>query len=203
MQKSLRLLTVCAGRGETLLAPAVSSESPRRIMSAIRKQAVSTMGQPTPFFCGALGLEGDEQVDLAVHGGRDKALYAYPSEHYAFWKTSLDAAEPFINRFDLAGAVGENLSTEGLTEQEVYLGDLWNIGEVTLQVTMPREPCFKFNAVTGDKQASKKMAETGYCGWYLAVITPGILKAGDTIEVVPGSRHQTIHQAFKQKLHKG
>lgn len=195
-----RIVAIATGKSEALLVPSGHEGLPRRVMSAIRKQAVSTMDQPNPLFCGALGLEGDEQVDLTVHGGQEKALYAYPTEHYAFWKASLDAAEPFINRFERAGAVGENLATKGLTEKEVYLGDLWNIGEVTLQVTMPREPCFKFNAVTGDKQASKKMADTGYCGWYLAVITPGILKAGDIINVVPGSRHQTIHQAFTQKL---
>jgi len=71
---------------------------------------------------------------------------------------------------------------------------------VTLQVTQPREPCFKFNAVTGDKYASKKMADSGFCGWYLAVITPGVLNAGVSIRVVPGSRQQTVEQAFKQKL---
>ena len=200
MMNQARIVAIATGTSNTLLVPSGGSEPPRRVMSGIRKAVVSTLDKPVALFCGALGLEGDEQVDLTVHGGQEKALYAYPTEHYEYWKTSLDAAEPFVNRFDHAGAVGENLATQGLTEQEVYLGDLWNIGEVTLQVTMPREPCFKFNAVTGDKQASKKMADTGYCGWYLAVITPGILKAGDTINVVPGSRHQTIHQAFKQKL---
>jgi MOSC domain-containing protein YiiM len=198
-----RIVAIAAGKSEALLIPSGHGGMAKRIMSAIRKRAVSTMDQASPIFCGTLGLEGDEQTDLTVHGGQDKALYAYPSEHYEFWKTSLDTADHFIAYFNQPGALGENLITHGIEETEVFVGDLWNIGEVVLQVTMPREPCFKFNAVTGDKYASKKMADTGYCGWYLAVITPGILKAGDTIKVAPGSRHQTIYQAFKQKLRKG
>ena len=149
---------------------------------------------------GALGLEGDEQVDLTVHGGQDKALYAYPEEHYDFWGQARETKESKLSIFSSPGALGENLATRGLNEKHVYLGDLWEIGEVTLQVTQPREPCFKFNAVTGDKYASKKMADSGFCGWYMAVITPGILNAGEAIRVVPGSRQQTVGQAFKQKL---
>ena len=198
--KEMLITALCTGHATELLVAAGEPGRVRRVMSAIRKQPVSTLERPTPIFCGVLGLEGDEQVDLTGHGGQDKALYAYPQEHYDFWRRSLETSEPLISRFSQPGALGENLATSGLTEKDVYLGDLWEIGEVTLQVTQPREPCFKFNAVSGDRHASKKMADSGFSGWYLAVITPGVLKAGDSVHVEPGSRQQTVEQAFKQQL---
>ena len=194
------LNALCAGSASELIVATGEPGRVRRLMSAIRKEPLSTLKAPTPVFCGVLGLEGDEQVDLTVHGGQDKALYAYPQEHYDFWRQALETKESKHSMFSSPGALGENLATRGLNEKDVYLGDLWEIGEVTLQVTQPREPCFKFNAVTGDKHASKKMADSGFSGWYLAVITPGVLKAGNSIRVVPGSRQQTVEQAFKQKL---
>ena len=198
---SAALLTaLCTGSASDLLVASGEPGKIRRVTSAIRKEPISTPENPVPIFCGVPGLEGDEQVDLTVHGGQDKALYAYPEEHYDFWRRALETEESKLSMFSSPGALGENLATRGLNETDVYLGDLWEIGEVTLQVTQPREPCFKFNAVTGDKYASKKMAESGLCGWYMAVITPGILNAGETIRVVPGSRQQTVAQAFKQKL---
>ena len=199
MSESL-LTALCAGSASELIVASGEPGRVRRVMSAIRKEPISTPENPMPIFCGVLGLEGDEQVDLTVHGGQDKALYAYPQEHYDFWRQALDTKESKLSMFSSPGALGENLVTRGLNEKDVYLGDLWEIGEVTLQVTQPREPCFKFNAVTGDKHASKKMADSGFSGWYLAVITPGVLKAGNSIRVVPGSRQQTVEQAFKQKL---
>ena len=194
------LTALCAGSASELIVASGEPGRVRRVMSAIRKEPISTPENPMPIFCGVLGLEGDEQVDLTVHGGQDKALYAYPQEHYDFWRQALDTKESKLSMFSSPGALGENLATLGLTEKDVYLGDLWELGEVTLQVTQPREPCFKFNAVTGDKHASKKMADSGFSGWYLAVITPGVLKAGNSIRVVPGSHQQTVEQAFKQKL---
>ena len=194
------LTALCAGSASELIVASGEPGRVRRVMSAIRKEPLSTLKAPTPVFCGVLGLEGDEQVDLTVHGGQDKALYAYPQEHYDFWRQALETKESKHSMFSSPGALGENLATRGLNEKDVYLGDLWEIGEVTLQVTQPREPCFKFNADTGDKHASKKMADSGFSGWYLAVITPGVLKAGDSVRVVPGSRQQTVEQAFEQKL---
>ena len=199
MSESL-LTALCAGSASELIVASGEPGRVRRVMSAIRKEPLSTLKAPTPVFCGVLGLEGDEQVDLTVHGGQDKALYAYPQEHYDFWRQALETKESKHSMFSSPGALGENLATRGLNEKDVYLGDLWEIGEVTLQVTQPREPCFKFNAVTGDKHASQKMADSGFSGWYLAVITPGVLKAGDSVRVVPGSRQQTVEQAFKQQL---
>lgn len=194
------LVAIMIGKAKGLLVPSGEPGKVRRVMSSIRKAPISTPENPVPIFCGVLGLEGDEQVDLTVHGGQEKALYAYPEEHYDFWRQALETKESKLSMFSSPGALGENLVTRGLNETDVYLGDLWEIGEVTLQVTQPREPCFKFNAVTGDKYASRKMADSGFCGWYMAVITPGILKASEAIRVVPGSRQQTVEQAFKQKL---
>lgn len=191
-----RLLNIAVGCCQPLLIREGGPGFTRSVPSGIRKSSVSDLENPLPVFCGVLGLEGDAQADLTVHGGRDKALYCYPDQHYAYWKRVLTASEIRQERLAHYGAIGENLTIDGLDETRVYLGDLWEIGEVCLQVTLPREPCFKFNAVMGDPQASKKMVLAQACGWYLSVLKPGLLRAGQSISVRPGPRQQTIAQAF-------
>lgn len=194
------LLSIAVGCCQPLLIREDGPGATRSVVSGIRKSPVSSLDNPLPVFCGALGLEGDAQADLTVHGGRDKALYCYPSSHYAFWKRALTASTTRQERLEHFGALGENLTITGLDETSVYVGDLWNIGEVSVQVTLPREPCFKFNAVMGDPQASKKMVLEAACGWYLAVLNPGTLAAGQVITVRPGPRQQTVAQAFLQTV---
>ncbi len=148
-----------------------------------------------------LGLEGDAQADLSVHGGPAKALYAYPSEHYAFWRTvraqagraAWDAELPF-------GAVGENLSLEGLQESQVWQGDRLLFADCELVVSEPRQPCFKFNAAMGFNQAVKLMSQSGYCGFYLAVSRPGTLRAGERFELLPGPRELSIPELFRLSM---
>lgn len=194
------VLSIAVGRCQPLLIREDGPGATRSVVSGIRKSSVSSLDNPLPIFCGVLGLEGDAQADLTVHGGRDKALYCYPDRHYAYWKRALTASATRQERLDHHGALGENLTVVGLDESNVYVGDLWEMGEVCLQVTLPREPCFKFNAVMGDPQASKKMVLEQACGWYLAVLNPGALSAGQVITVRPGPRHQTIAQAFLQAV---
>lgn len=194
------LLSIAVGRCQPLLIREDGPGATRSVVSGIRKSPVSSLDNPLPIFCGVLGLEGDAQADLTVHGGRDKALYCYPSSHYAFWKRALTASTTRQERLEHFGALGENLTVTGLDESSVYVGDLWNIGEVSVQVTLPREPCFKFNAVMGDPQASKKMVLEAASGWYLAVRNPGTLAAGQAITVRPGPRQQTVAQAFLQTV---
>jgi MOSC domain-containing protein YiiM len=100
----------------------------------------------------------------------------------------------------LPGALGENLTLHGLLETDVWVGDVLQFSHLTLRVTQPREPCFKFNASMGFNQASKLMAQTGYCGFYLAVDHPGHLSAGDSFELLPGPRRLGIPEMFHAKL---
>lgn len=172
----------------------------RAIQSAIRKRPVAGPVTVIP-----LGLMGDEQVDLSVHGGLDKAVYAYPVEHFAFWASERQRAGVSNAERGSAlpyGWMGENLSIAGLRETDVYVGDLLRFPNCVLRVTQPREPCFKFNAVMGFAQASKRMAQSGFCGFYLAVEVGGSVCAGETFVVEPGPRTYTIAQRFATKMGK-
>lgn len=170
----------------------------RPILTAIHKQAVVVRVLVKP-----LGLEGDEQADLSVHGGLRKAVYAYPTEHYPMWQSARQEAGLADIDVDLPwGSMGENLSLQGLLESDVWVGDVLQFADCALRVTQPREPCFKFNAAMGLNTASKTMAVTGFCGFYLAVDKPGSLQAGEMFKVVPGQREMSIPEAFKVKMFK-
>ena len=122
-----------------------------------------------------LNLDGDRQSDLTVHGGTDKAVYVYPSEHYPFWREQLpDAALPW-------GAFGENFTTMGLLEDDVHIGDRFQIGSAELVVTQPRMPCFKLGIRFGRADMVKRFLQSGRTGFYLAVIREGEATAGDAI----------------------
>jgi len=172
--------------------------SGRTILTAIHKQPVTQAVQVMP-----LGLSGDEQADLSVHGGLDKAVYAYPSEHYPFWRearaqagvSGIDEALPF-------GSVGENLTLQGVLETDVWVGDVLKFAQCELRVTQPREPCYKFNAAMSFNTAAKVMAQQGCCGFYLAVDRPGPISAGESFELVPGPRRLGIPEMFKAKMFK-
>lgn len=143
-----------------------------------------------------LTLEGDRQVDLRYHGGEHKAIYAYPHEHYATWAEEL-------GRDDLTfGQFGENFTTEGLLETDVHIGDRFRVGEVLVEVTQPRVPCFKLGIKMGDPRFVRTFLESERCGFYLRVLEEGMVEAGDTIERV--STHpeqisiQFIHHLYFQ-----
>jgi MOSC domain-containing protein YiiM len=146
----------------------------------------------------ALGLDGDEQADLSVHGGLSKAVYAYPSEHHAFWRTV--RAQAGVALWDEAlppGSLGENLTLEGLVESQVWVGDRLRFPNCTLAASEPRQPCFKFNAAMGFAHAAKMMTQSGWCGFYLAVIEPGTIEAGQAFEIEPGARELRIDEWFR------
>lgn len=185
----MQLLSVNLGQARPLLTGG------RTILTAIGKQAVAGS-----VAVNRLGLNGDEQADLSVHGGLDKAVYAYPVEHYDFWRQQRKANG--VSLFDEVlppGFVGENLSISGLLEQEVWIGDELHFPDCVLRVTAPREPCFKFNAVMGYKQAAKDMAVAGCCGFYLAVDQVGTIQPGQLFELVPGRRGLSVTQSFAAK----
>ena len=175
----------------------------RRILTAIGKQPVSTEATPTRIDVRPLGLAGDEQADLSVHGGLSKAVYAYPVEHYAFWQTVRAQAglqgwgEPLAH-----GSLGENLTLSGLLEEEAHIGDLLRFADCTLAISEPRRPCFKLEAKLGFKHAIKMMAQSGFCGFYLAVRTPGTIAAGESFELIPGPREVSIRDLFRAKMQK-
>jgi len=124
-------------------------------------------------------LDGDRQADLSVHGGPNKAVYAYPSEHYEFWRIELPDAE-----LDWA-AFGENLTTEGLLEKDVRVGDELTIGTAVLRVTQPRLPCFKLGIRFGRLDMVKRFLRSRRTGFYFQIAREGALEAGDSITLTP------------------
>ncbi len=170
----------------------------RAILTAIRKTEASG-----PVGVHALGLEGDEQADLSVHGGLEKAVYAYPSEHYAFWRNQrAQAGVAGIDDQLAFGAMGENLTLSGLLEADVWVGDVLEFTHCTLRVEQPREPCFKFNAAMGFNTAVKVMAQSGFCGFYLSVDRPGTLQPGETFALHQGPRRISIPERFNARMFK-
>ena len=170
------------------------------VWSGIRKHPVAP---DTRLWLSWLDLAGDGQADLDVHGGPDKAVYAYPSEHYAFWQDARQhAGLGRINDSLPPGSLGENLTLTGLLETGVWAGDVLKFAHCELRVTLPREPCYKFNASIGFARASKMMAQSGFCGFYLAVETPGALRAGESFELIAGRRSVSIPQLFAAKMAK-
>jgi MOSC domain-containing protein YiiM len=168
----------------------------RSILTAIHKTAVQGLVDVQP-----LGLLGDEQADLSVHGGLEKAVYAYPTEHYAFWREARhDAGVAGIDSDLPHGSMGENLTLSGLLETDVWVGDVLRFPHCVLRVEQPREPCYKFNAAMGFAGAARAMALAGCCGFYLAVDQPGHLSAGDCFELQPGPRRLGLPEMFRAKL---
>jgi MOSC domain-containing protein YiiM len=133
---------------------------------------------------GSLNLEGDGQADLTVHGGRDKAVYAYATEHYDFWRNELPEMElPF-------GMFGENLTIEGLQENQIYIGDRLRIGSALFEVTQPRMPCYKLGLKFGRDDIIKKFLQSERSGIYFAVLEEGEITAGDEVEFVSRDPNQ-------------
>jgi len=171
----------------------------KSVASAIRKKNVSNLENPLPVEIHSLGITGDEQADLSVHGGIEKAIYVYPAEHYAFWNELLsrETKKPTLLNH---GAIGENFTIEGLLETEVFIGDKLLIGDLEFVVVKLREPCFKFNATLGYKGAAKAMVQSGFCGWYLRVLKTGTMAAGAQITIIPGARDTSISEQNRNLL---
>ena len=162
-----RVVSVQVGR----IAPL----GPQRVPSGFVKSPVHG-----PVHAGRLDLTGDEQADPSVHGGPDKAVYCYPSEHYPLWLRDLPRHAQVL----VPGAFGENLTTAGLDEGSVSIGDVLRVGSAELQVTQPRQPCFKLALRFDDKGLPRAMMKTGRSGWYVRVLIEGELQAGDAIHIL-------------------
>lgn len=186
----MRILSVNTGRARKVLIGG------RPVATAIGKRAVAG-----PVAVRPLGLEGDEQADLSVHGGLGKAVYAYPTEHYAFWRTLRAQAGVALWDEPLPpGSLGENLTLEGLLEDRVWIGDVLRLPHCALAVSQPRQPCFKFNAAMGFGHAAKMMAQSCWCGFYLTVLEPGTIEAGQAFSVQPGAREVRIDELFRATM---
>ncbi len=181
-----RVLQVCTGR-------AVARDmGGRKVLSAIGKAPRSG-----PVAVGPLGLQGDEQADLTVHGGLAKAVYAYPAEHLPFWQTvRAQAGVAAWGEAVPAGLFGANLLLQGLNEGELWIGDRLVMPGCVLAVSEPRQPCNKFNAAMGFVHAAKLMLQSGYCGAYLAVLEPGVVSPGDSVTLQPGPREVNLRELF-------
>ncbi|MGB5103146.1 MAG: MOSC domain-containing protein [Steroidobacteraceae bacterium] len=180
------VVSVQVGRAEPLQ---VGDQS---VMSGIRKLPVQG-----PVEVRALGLAGDEQADPTVHGGLAKAVYAYPVEHYAFWREHRASLGLPVNLPH--GSFGENLTISGVLEESLYVGDELLFPDCSLRVTQPRGPCYKLNAFMNDPSAVRTMAHSGLCGFYLSVEAPGSLTAGQEFAVRPGPRTTPLMDLFKAK----
>lgn len=161
------ILAVLTGK----VAPFRAEDEP----SAIAKQAANG-----PVAIGPHGLAGDEQADRVHHGGADKALHHYPADHYPHWQTEL-GAHPLLNA---PGAFGENLSTLGLSEGAVCIGDRFRLGTALVEVSQGRQPCWKLDHRFARSGMVAMVIRTHRAGWYYRVIEPGVVGAGDMMELI-------------------
>jgi MOSC domain-containing protein YiiM len=147
-----------------------------------------------PVMMRTLNLEGDQQADLTVHGGVNKAVYAYPSEHYGYWRTELPGV-------DLRwGMFGENFTTEGLLEEVTYIGDRFGIGETEVMVTEPRMPCYKLGIKFGRPDIIKRFLASRRTGFYFAVVREGMVGTSYAIKLI-GQEQQDISVADITRLY--
>jgi MOSC domain-containing protein YiiM len=147
----------------------------RRVTSAIWKEPVDG-----PVMIRGVNLAGDDQADRRVHGGPDKAVYAYAVEDYDWWATSIGPQKP--------ATFGENLTTAAIDLNTSYIGDQWHIGSAILEVSQPRQPCFKLGIRMNDDRFPGTFARARRPGLYLRIVSEGAVEAGDTIEVDPTER---------------
>ncbi len=169
---SLQIISLQAGMPRTLGAPGAVKPMEREWTTGFFKEPVAGLRRVT-----RLGIEGDGQADLVNHGGPDKAINAYPFEHYAGWAEELRLTLP-------AGAFGENFTTCGLTEADVCVGDVFRAGELIVQVSQPRQPCWKLSRRWRIRDLAARVERTGKTGWYFRVLAEGTIQAGAALELV-------------------
>ena len=163
------------GQVRSVLTGSIRPLGARQVPSAIDKQAVNG-----PQAVHALGLAGDQQADRRVHGGIDKAVHCYAWSHYAWWQ----AHYPQQSLFGQPGAFGENLSLDGMTENDVCIGDVLQIGSARFAVSQGRQPCFKLNLRFAMSDMAAQVQDSLRAGWYLRVLQEGTLQAGDSVTLL-------------------
>jgi len=177
----MRIVQVCVGR------PAEVIFKGKTVTTGIFKSPVDGVVELKP-----LNLAGDGQADLTVHGGRDKAVYAYSQDHYEYWGKELGVDELEDAQF------GENLTVTGFSEDEVTIGDRYKIGTAIVTVTQPRLPCFKLGIRMGDESFPKRFLDSGRMGMYLRVEEEGALQCGDTFDLIDRPAHGiSLHDLWR------
>ena len=162
--------SLTSGTVRSVHVGSIAPLGPNRVPSGFRKLAANG-----PVRVHALGLDGDAQADLTLHGGVDKAVYAYATSRYRAW----GYAFPGLGDRFVVGAMGENLPIDGADENGIHIGDRVRIGSTLLQVTQPRQPCFKLELALGGSGLVRHMVRSGHSGWYLRVLETGVVAAGD------------------------
>lgn len=164
------------------------------------KSAIAKAPSPGPVAVGPLGLEGDEQGDPVHHGGVDMAVHHYPHEHYPYWLDYLDGHDLLA----APGAFGENITTAGLTEQDVNIGDRFRLGSAIVEVSQGRQPCWKIDHKFQRKGITTQVLKTGRCGWYYRVTEPGVVAQGDIFELLErGHDGWSVARVFRLLFSKG
>jgi len=163
----MKLISVNVGRPQDILAGG------KTVRTSIWKNPVQGRVHVS-----TLNLDGDQQSDLSVHGGVDKAVYLYPSEHYSYWRTQL----PEVNL--PWGAFGENFTTDGILEDQIKIGDRIRVGSAEFMVTQPRMPCYKLGIRFNRRDMVKRFLESKRSGFYLAVLGEGEVEQGDAIQFI-------------------
>ncbi|MBV2144771.1 MOSC domain-containing protein [Falsochrobactrum sp. TDYN1] len=175
-------------RIQALLAGQIAPLGPRQAPSGIDKKPVMHSVKVL-----REGLECDAQGDRKAHGGPEKALHHYPHDHYASWREEIGDN----SRLDTTGAFGENLSTTGLTEQNVAIGDRFRLGSAVIEVSQGRQPCWKLNARFDLPDMAIRVQKTGRTGWYYRVVQEGTVAAGDTMTLIERlSPEWTLHRLW-------
>lgn len=151
-----------------------------RTFRGTEKSAIAKTLVDGPRKVGLLGIEGDEQADLTVHGGPDKAIHHYPRDHYSFWDEMLGGHALLVN----AGAFGENVSTIGLVEAEAHIGDRYRLGSALVEISQGRQPCWKLGHRFGIASVPATVVKTRRSGWYYRVIEEGAVAAGDALALL-------------------
>jgi len=182
---------------ERMRVVSVNVSLPRRVPYKGRTVSTAIFKEPVAgrILVRAAGLKGDAVGDPRVHGAPNKAVYGYPSEHYAFWTAELPETKlPW-------GMFGENLTTEGLLEKDVRLGDRYHVGTAVLEATNPRFPCFKLGIRFGREDIEDRFLESGRSGFYFRVVREGEVAAGDAIErAAPPGAGPTIADVVRARI---
>ena len=150
-----------------------------------------------PLFLGRFNLKGDQQADQENHGGPDKAVNAYPAEHYSHWQATLGIANmPY-------GAFGENFTTSGLLEENVFIGDVFQVGDALVQISQPRRPCWKLARRWQVKDLAAQVQKAGFTGWYFRVLREGMVEAGMSFSrVEQGDTQWSVTEANAVMFHR-
>lgn len=185
------LLSIQVGEPRVYAQPPRFTKRPAPWSSGFVKQPVDG-----PVALRAAQLDGDGQADLDAHGGRDKAVNVYASEHYAFWQAQgvLDAATP--------GRFGENFTVQGLLETQVCIGDRYRIGTAVVEVSQPRQPCWKLAHFVGCADMVKRVIRSGRTGWYFRVLEPGQVEAGAAVELLERTAARWTLQEANRVMHR-